>query len=160
LDRNLVEADYNVGVLELEQANYPAAVDYLTTYNALRPQDVEGILKLGSAHLYLATHATNNDKVRRLDNARKCFEAAQRLTPTAEAANALGIVMLQRNRPTDAEKEFNNALKLDVSYGPAILNLAIIAHQYQHDHRLALQKYREYLAIKPTPDNAAEIQTV
>lgn len=160
LDRNLVEADYNIGVLELEQANYPAAVDYLTTYNTLRPSDLEGVLKLGSANLHWATRANNADKARRLEFARKCFDTAQRMSPTAEAANALGVVMLQRNRPTDAEKEFNAALKLDMNYAPAVLNLAIVAHEYQHDHRLALEMYRQYLALKPTPDNAAEIQTV
>ncbi|MGZ4962000.1 MAG: tetratricopeptide repeat protein [Limisphaerales bacterium] len=160
LDRNLVEADYNMGVLQLEQKNYPAAVDLLVTYVTLRPNDPEGFTKLGTAHLHWSTKIGGVEKQRRLDNAKKCFESARTLHPSAEIDNALGVVHLQRNRPLDAEKQFNSALQLDPNYGPAILNLAIVAHQYQHDHRLALQKYREYLALKPTPDNASEIEPV
>src|ERR1035438_3576500 len=29
-----------------------------------------------------------------------------------------------------------------------------MTHQYLKDHQLALEKYREYLALKPTPPNA------
>jgi tetratricopeptide (TPR) repeat protein len=160
LDRNLVEADYNLGVLLLEQKNYAAALDPLTTYCTLRPQDPEGFTKLGTAHLRASAKASPTEKQRKLDNAKKCFETARNLQPSPEIDNALGVVYLQRNRPTDAQKEFNSALKQDPQYAPAILNLAIIAHEYQRDHKLALQKYREYLAVKPTPDNAAEIQAV
>ncbi len=160
LDRNLVEADYNMGVLQLEQKNYPAAVDLLVTYVTLRPNDPEGFTKLGTAHLHWSTKIAGVEKQRRLDNAKKCFESARTLQPSAEIDNALGVVHLQRNRPLDAQKEFNSALQLDPNYGPAILNLAIVAHQYQHDHRLALQKYRDYLALKPTPENAGEIEPV
>jgi tetratricopeptide (TPR) repeat protein len=160
LDRNLIEADYNLGVLLLEQKNYAAAVDPLTTYCTLRPQDPEGFAKLGTAHLRAAAKAAPGEKQRKLDNAKKCFETARSLQPSPEIDNALGVIYLQRNRPNDAQKEFNSAVKQDAQYAPAILNLAIVAHQYQHDHRLALEKYREYLAVKPTPDNAAEIQTV
>ena len=160
LDRNLVEADYNLGVLQLEQKNYAAAVDPLTTYCTLRPQDPEGFTKLGTAHLHSATRSSPAEKQRKLDNAKKCFETARNLHPSPEIDNALGVLYLQRNRPAEAQREFNSALKLDAEYAPAILNLAIVAHQYQHDHKLALEKYREYLAVKPTPENAAEIQAV
>jgi tetratricopeptide (TPR) repeat protein len=160
LDRNLVEADYNLGVLQLEQKNYSSAVDSLTTYSTFRPKDVDGLLKLGSAHLHWASHVNTAEKARKLESARKCFETAQQISPTAEGANALGVLFLQRSRSTDAQKQFKAAVQLDASYAPAVLNLAIVAHQYQHDHKLALQRYREYLALKPTPDNANEIQAV
>lgn len=160
LDRNLVEADYNMGVLLLEQKNYQAAIDPLTTYCTLRPQDAEGFTKLGDAHLHAAAKASPAEKQRKLDNAKKCFETARNLQPSPEVDNSLGVLYLQRNRPADAQREFNSALKQDSQYAPAILNLAIVAHQYQHDHKLALQKYREYLALKPTPENAPEIQAV
>lgn len=160
LDRNLAEADYNMGVLQLEQKNYPAAVDPLTTYVTLRPNDPEGLTKLGTVQLHWSTKITGVEKQRRLDAAKKYFESARNLQPSAEIDNALGVVHLQRNRPLDAQKEFKSALQRDPNYAPAVLNLAIIAHQYQHDHKLALQKYREYLVLKPTPDNAAEIQEV
>ncbi len=159
-DRNLLEADYNMGVLQIEQKNYGAAVDPLTTYVTLRPHDAEGFTKLGTAQLHWATQANGAEKQRRLDSARKNLEIARGIQPGAEIDNALGVLYLQRNRPTDAQKEFKAAVQQDPNYAPAVLNLAIVAHQYSHDHRLALQKYRDYLALKPTPDNAPEIEAV
>jgi tetratricopeptide (TPR) repeat protein len=159
-DRNLLEADYNMGVLQIEQKNYGAAVDPLTTYVTLRPHDAEGFTKLGTAQLHWGTQANGAEKQRRLDSARKNLEIARGIQPDAEIDNALGVLYLQRNRPTDAQKEFKAAVQQDPNYAPAVLNLAIVAHQYSRDHRLALQKYRDYLALKPTPDNAPEIQAV
>src|ERR1019366_4014950 len=37
---------------------------------------------------------------------------------------------------------------------PALLNLAIVSHQYLKDRQLALEKYREYLALRPPPENS------
>ena len=54
LDRNLAESDYNLGCLDFEQKNYPAAVDASTTYITLRPKLRNGFLVRGSAFLHLA----------------------------------------------------------------------------------------------------------
>ena len=43
---------------------------------------------------------------------------------------------------------------------PALLNLAIVSQQYLRDRRLALQKYQEYLALKPAPPNAEAVSVV
>src|SRR4051812_43986006 len=92
LDRNLVEADYNLGVLQLEQKNYAAAVDPLTTYCTLRPQDPEGFTNLGTAHLHGAAKSSPAEKQRKLDAAKRCFETARNLKPSPEVDNALGVL--------------------------------------------------------------------
>ena len=68
--------------------------------------------------------------------------------------NGQGLAKLQRGRAAEAAQCFESALKQQPDYRPALLNLAILAHQYLRDHQLALQKYRECLALKPAPPNA------
>ena len=84
--------------------------------------------------------------------AEKSFNEALRLSPqNPEALNGLGLARLQRGRAAEAAQCFDSALKQQPDYRPALLNLAIVSHQYLKDRQLALEKYREYLALKPTP---------
>ena len=46
---------------------------------------------------------------------------------------------------------FNTALKQQPGYAPAILNLAV-TEIYLNNPSLALQKYQEYLALEPRPN--------
>ncbi len=143
-DYKLAAAHYNLGCLHLEQNDAAAAVDQLTSYTLLQPKWAEGWLKLGEAQLSL----------RRLDLAEKSFKTALELRPRhPEALNGLGIIALQRRRPQDAFNHFNLALAQSPTYGPAVLNLAIVAQQSFYNRPLALQRYRQYLAIQPRPAN-------
>ena len=110
-----------------------------------RPNEVQGFLKLGAVQL----------RTREPSAAEVSFSEALRLSPhNAEAWNGLGLARLQRGQASDAARSFGNALKHQPDYRPALLNLAIVSHQYLKDRQLALEKYREYLALKPTPANA------
>jgi tetratricopeptide (TPR) repeat protein len=162
LDRNLAVANYNLGCVQLEQQNFPGAIDSLTTYVSLRPKEPDGFVKLGHAQHQLAAHGSNAEKTRQLDNARKSFESAQRLNSTAEVWNALGMIQLQRTRGLSSEaiRNFKAALQQQSDYAPALLNLAVVYHQTVNDHRLALQKYRDYLALQPRPANSKEVEAV
>ena len=160
LDRNLAAARFNLGCLQLEQKNYPAAIDSLITFVALHPNSTEGWLKLGVAQLRQASQTTGAEKIRHLDAARKSFDALMKLASSAEALNDLGIIQVQRNRPRDAIGYFNAALQEQPRFSPALLNLAVVHHQYLNDRPVALQKYHEYLAVTPHPDNGAEVEAV
>jgi superkiller protein 3 len=93
--------------------------------------------------------------------AEKSFNEALRLSPrNPEALNGLGLARLQRGRATEAAQCFGSALRQEPAYRPALLNLAIVAHQYLRDRQLALQKYREYLALKPPPPNADALAAI
>jgi len=162
LDHNHEAVDFNLGCLRMEQTNFPGAIDYLTTCTALNPREVNGYLKLGAARYRLALERTGAERTLRMENARHDFETAEKLRPTAEAANAIGIIELQRrNGGMEAARaaavDFQTALRRDPHYGPALLNLAIIYQQSLNQLPKALQLYRLYLALEPLPPHAKEV---
>ena len=144
LDRDLVEAHYNLGVLWLEQNKPADAKTEFTAYTLRRGNTPEGWLKLGLAELH------SGDPV----GADKSFVTALSLsTNNAEALNGRGLVRIEHGRPREAMQFFAAANQFHPDYAPAILNLATVAQQDLHDDKLALQYYREYLALSPRPAN-------
>lgn len=162
LDRDNPAIDYNLGCLQIQRTNFPGAIDYLTTYVTLRPSELQGYLRLGTARFHSALEQrTVADRNRLLDAARRDFQNADKVTGTAEAANELGLIELQhRLRGADsihsAVDDFTVALKRDPNYAPAMLNLAILYHQLNQPAK-ALELYRAYLKLTPTPPHADEI---
>src|SRR5207244_6357759 len=77
-----------------------------------------------------------------------------------EASKGLGLVQIQRRRYEEAAQQFKAALNERPGYSPALLNLAIVAHQYLNNRAFALQKYREYLALQPPPPNRDAVQQI
>src|SRR5882724_2308802 len=137
LNRDLVEAHFNLGCLWLEQNRLDNAKAELSAFTLRQGNSTTGWLKLGSAQL----------RSRELGAAEKSFHEALRCSPqNPEALNGLGLVQMQRNNPHDAAQSFNAALQQQPDYAPALLNLAIVS-QSLNDRALALQKYREYLAL-------------
>jgi len=144
LDRDLMEAHYNLGCLWLEQNKPDAAESEFTAYTLRRPKAPEGWLKLGLAQLQSHNVAS----------AEKSFSTAHYLNSNnAEALNGLGLVWVERGRPHEAAQFFAAAAREQPVYAPALLNLATVAQQYLHDNALALQNYRAYLALTPRPAN-------
>jgi Flp pilus assembly protein TadD len=145
LNHDLSEVRFNLGCLWLEQNKLEAARTEFTAYTLRRPNAAEGFLKLGTTQL----------RAREPSAAEKSFNEALRLSPqNPETLNGLGLAKLQRGRAAEAAQCFESALKQQPDYRPALLNLAIVSHQYLRDRQMALQKYREYLALKPAPANA------
>ncbi len=144
LDRDLMEAHYNLGCLWLEQNKPDAAASEFVAYTLRRSKAPEGWLKLGLAQL----------RAHDLAAAEKSFSTALYLSPdNPEALNGLGLARVERGRPLDAAQFFTAATRQKPEYAPAWLNLATVAQQYLHDDALALQNYRAYLALKPRPAN-------
>lgn len=163
LNRDLWAADFNLGCLRLEQANYAAAIDCLTTYTTANPKDAEAFRLLGRARVKYAVQCPTGEKARQLDAARKDYQYSDQLKNSAEACNALGMLELQRRLPRidpveAALHDFNLALERDPHYAPAILNTAIVLQRYARQPREALEKYRQYVALNPAPANAQEVQ--
>jgi Flp pilus assembly protein TadD len=145
LNPGLSEARFNLGCLWLAQNKLEAAKTEFTAFTLGRQNEVQGFLKLGAVQL----------RTREPSAAELSFSEALRLSPhNAEAWNGLGLARLQRGGASEAAQCFDNALKQQPDYRPALLNLAIVSHQYLKDRQFALEKYREYLALKPTPANA------
>ncbi|MDB6054155.1 MAG: Cytochrome c biosis factor, partial [Verrucomicrobiales bacterium] len=151
VDRNLAVACFNLGCLYLEEKTPGPAIDILITYVTLKPQDVEGWLRLGEAQLRWALlQQTAPEKIRFLDASRRSFEYAQKLRPSVETVNAIGIVTYFHGKQREAAVSFFNATQLNANYAPAHLNLAIINHQVLNNHRDALQEYNKFLALSPS----------
>ena len=151
LDRDLVEAHYNLGCLWLEQNKPDAARTEFTAYTLRRGNTPDGWLKLGLAQLRIHDPSA----------AEKSFGTALYLNPNnAEALNGLGLAQVQRGRPREAAQYFNTAVKAHPDYAPAILNLATVAQEYLRDNKLALQNYRAYLALTPRPANWNEVNAI
>jgi tetratricopeptide (TPR) repeat protein len=144
LDRDLMEAHYNLGCLWLEQNKTDAAESEFTAYTLRRSKAPEGWLKLGLAQLQAHDAAA----------AEKSFSTVLYLNPNnPEALNGFGLTRIEHGRPREAAQFFAAAVKEKPDYGPALLNLATVAQQYLHDNALALQNYRTYLALAPRPAN-------
>jgi tetratricopeptide (TPR) repeat protein len=151
LDQNLIEVHYNLGCLWLEQNRPDQAKAELTAYTLHRDKSADGWIKLGEAQLALRDLAGAE---RSLNQARQ-FDAQN-----PEALNDLGVVQIQRNRATEAAQYFGGALKTKPDYGPAILNLAIVSQTHLNNRQYALQRYQDYLSLKPRPANWEAVDAV
>jgi tetratricopeptide (TPR) repeat protein len=152
INHDLSEAHYNLGCLYLEQKKNDAAKTEFIAYTLRRANSLEALLKLGTAQL----------RVNELAAAEKTFQDALRLSPqNPEALDGLGCVRAhQRGRANEAVGYFRAALKAQANYPPALLNCAIVAQQQSQDKRFALQKYREYISLKPPPENVQAVKAV
>jgi len=151
LDRDLVEAHYNLGCLWLEQNKIDEAKTEFIAYTLRRSNTPEGWLKLGEAQL----------RANEIVSAEKSFSTAYYWNSnSAEALNGLGLAQIQRERPEDAAKFFAAAVRAQPDYAPAILNLAVAEQQYLHDDKSALDNYRAYLALTPRPANWNEVTAI
>lgn len=140
LNRDLLEARFNLGCLWLEQNRLDAAKSEFTAYTVRRGNAPEGWLKLGLVQLC----ATNSLA------AEKSFREAVSLNPkSAEALNGLGLAQRQRGRAAEAAQSFNAALQQQPDYRPALLNLATVSQQDLNNPTEALRRYREYLTLQP-----------
>ena len=140
LNRELLEARFNLGCLWLEENKLDAAKLEFTAYTLRRGNAPDGWLKLGLVQL----RTTNST------SAEKSFRAALNLNPkSAEALNGLGLAQLQRGRAAEAVQSFSAALKQQSDYRPALLNLATVLQQDINNRSEALRRYREYLALQP-----------
>ncbi len=144
LDRDLVEAHYNLGSLWLEQNRLADARTEFTAYTLRRGSEPDGWLKLGSAQLHAGDFLA----------AEKCFSTALALSPNnAGALNGLGLARAERGRTHEAAQFFAAAVRYHPDYAPALLNLGTLAQQDLHDDKLALQNYHAYLALTPHAAN-------
>lgn len=152
LNRDLLEAHFNLGTLALEQNKADAAKTEFTAYTLRRPNDAVGWLKLGSAQL----------KLGEIVPAERCFSTVLALKANydAESYNGLGLARIQRGKAHDAAQFFAAALQARPDFAPALLNLATVNQQYLHDNKKALENFRAYLALTPHAANWDEVNGI
>jgi tetratricopeptide (TPR) repeat protein len=151
LDRDLVEAHFNLGTLWLEQNKPEAAIAEFTAFTLRRPNYGVGWLKLGLAQL----------KTGELLPAERSFSTVLSLKVNeAEAYNGLGLARLQGGKPHDAAQFFYAAVRLRPDYAAALENLATVTLQYLHDPKSALADYQAYLALNPRPADYDQVRDI
>ena len=151
LDRDLVEAHFNLGSLALEQNKPEVAKAEFTAYTLRRPNEAAGWLKLASAQL----------KAGDIVPAERSYSTVLALKSSdPEAFNGLGLARIQRGKPRDAAQFFYAALQSRADFAPALLNLATVNQQYLHDNKAALENYHAYLALTPRPANYEEVKAL
>ncbi len=151
LDHNLAAVHYNLGCLYLERGDLEAAIDALTTFTGLQPQSDLGWLRLGMASL----------RAGQLEAAERSFKRALQINHRlAEALNGLGLVRVQGRKYAEGYLQFDAALRMQSNYPPALLNSAIVAHQYLNDRASALRRYQLYVALKPQPPNSEAVDRI
>ena len=159
LDHDLIEAHYNLGSLWLEQGRLDQAHSELTTYTSIRRSSPEGWTKLGAIQLREAEQERRSTKsgaaaARSQDLAaaeRSFAEAARYGAENAELLNDLGVIqLLAHHHVQEAVRDFNEALKRQPNYPPAVLNLAVASQAYLNDPASALERYRQYLSLPGT----------
>ena len=163
LDRNLVSTKYNLGCAQFELGNYQAAIDSLSAFLALQPQANESSdaqLKIGTAQYELALQAAGAERNRQLEIARRTIDQVINQSPSADALNVAGLILVQRNRMRDALASFRAALQQQPGHAPSLLNLAIVSQQYLNDRRAGLQYYHNFLAVKPRPPGFAAVEEI
>ncbi len=154
LDQGLSAARYNLGCVLLDANQPTAAQNELLSYVNVTPRDPAGWLKLGTAQM----------RLQQFELADRTIRQALSLNPKLpEAHNSLGMIQLRRQHMREALGFFQSALQFQPDYAPALLNLALVYHQHVpvknlETRRYALQKYKEYLNLKPRPANAAAVQ--
>jgi tetratricopeptide (TPR) repeat protein len=151
LDHKISAIRYNLGCLYLEQNQLAPAIDEFRSYSLLQPGAVDGWVRLGSALL----------RARRLDEAERAYRSALELSPRhPEAVNGLGLIQMHRRHWQDALNHFNVAALHDPPFPPALLNSAVVTHQYLQQRSAALLRYRKYLALQPRPADADSIEAI
>ena len=148
-NHDLSEAHLNLGCVWLEQNKPEAARNEFLAYTLRRGNSPDVLIKLGFAQM----------RSRELAAADKTFAEALRLSPqNSEALNGLGMLRAHQRRVPEALQIFKLALKQHPNFAPAMLNEAILTQQ--SDRAAALVKYRQYLALKPAPENAEAVGAV
>src|SRR5262249_18023912 len=135
----------------LDQGRAADAKQEFTTYTLRRPNAPEGFQNLAAAELHLREVTLAEQHIRK---------ALQQYSGSPEAWNTLGLVQMQQRRSREAVQSFETALKQRPDFGPALLNLAIVNHQYLGDRPAALKWYRQYLQIQPRPADADSVSLV
>ena len=146
LDRNLAAVRFNVGILNLELGRLNDAINELTTCTVLEPGNTAAQVALGKAWL----------RAKRVEEAERAFVTVLRADRNnVEALNYYGVALLHRRKASDARAYFNEALRLQPDYSPAVLNQAVLSHYYIVNKTNALKLYRDYLRMNPDAAGAS-----
>ena len=148
VDRNRIEATYNLAISHLERGDWLEAERGFRAYLVAHPGDAA----------VLETLAQLQFQAGRWDDAERSFAAIQPAEAiSADGWNTRGLLTLRKRRFKDAAKCFQYALSLAPASTTPLYNLGV-THQLQGDRRSAAAQYRLWLAANPGAPQAAAVQ--
>lgn len=148
VDRNRIEAAYNLAITHLERGELLEAEKGLRAYLFAHPGDPAVWSLLANLQFQAG----------RWDDAERSFAAIQ--PPQAMGAdgwNTRGLLSLRKRRFSEAVKCLQYALVLDPTATTPLFNLGV-THQLQGDRRSAAAYYRRWLASAPPNSQSAAVQ--
>jgi Flp pilus assembly protein TadD len=163
LDHNLSVANYNLGCLLLSNGRFDDAIERLTTYRILKPDDHAGYLRLGIAQAKKGQH----------EDAEKSFREALAIKPgLKEAINNLGYTSYKLGsspyrsksyriqKLNEAYRQFTGCASQDKSYHPAYFNILALRLLTERNPERALDACYVYTKLQPPPPKHIEVQDI
>jgi tetratricopeptide (TPR) repeat protein len=148
VDRNRIEATYNLAITHLERGELLEAEKGLRAYLVAHPADAAVWEVLAQLQFQSG----------RWDDAERSFATIQ---PTgaisADGWNSRGLLSLRKRRFKDAVNCFQYALSLNPAATTPLYNLGV-SYQLQGDRRSAAAQYRRWLAVNPSAPQSAAVQ--
>jgi tetratricopeptide (TPR) repeat protein len=142
-----VELDFKKAIVLMQEEHYAQAVPVLESV-------IEREKRLPAPYVNIAI-AYN-----KLGNTQKAEEnliSALKLDIGHPVANnELGLLYRKTGKFNAARTAYQNAIKDNPQYLPAIRNLGVLCDLYLHDFQCALEQFEDYLELKPD-DKTAEI---
>jgi Flp pilus assembly protein TadD len=148
IDRNRIEATYNLAITHLERGELLEAEKGLRAYLVAHPTDAAVWEVLAQVQFQSG----------RWDDAERSFATIQPAGAiSADGWNTRGLLSLRKRRFKDAANCFQYAVSLDPAAATPLYNLGV-THQLQGDRRSAAAQYRRWLALSPGAPQSAAVQ--
>lgn len=148
IDRNRIEATYNLAITHLERGELLEAEKGLRAYLVAHPTDAAVWEVLAQVQFQSG----------RWDDAERSFATIQPAGAiSADGWNTRGLLSLRKRRFKDAANCFQYAVSLDPAAATPLYNLGV-THQLQGDRRSAAAHYRRWLALNPGAPQSAAVQ--
>jgi len=142
-----VELDFKKAIALMQEENYALAVPVLTSVI-----EREKRLPAPYVNIAIAYNKLGNTKA-----AEENLISALKLDIGHPVANnELGLLYRKTGKFNAARTAYQNAIKDNPQYLPAIRNLGVLCDLYLHDFQCALEQFEDYLELKPD-DKTAEI---
>ena len=153
------EASTPSAMSELDKSQYLQAIDYL---NQNQPAAAESILtKLARKYpqnleinVNLATTFYKSGEFKRAKKAITKTQSREDTLP--EVHNLLGLLAVENREFSQAEAQYQTALKLDKRFAIAHYNLALLYDIYFQDIPRAYSHYMEYLTLVPDDEQTKD----
>ncbi len=135
-----VELDFKNAVVLLQESKYQQAISVLNTV-------VEREKRLPAPYVNLAMAYSALGEIKSAE--KNLINALKLEIGHPVANNELGLLYRKAGKFKAARTAYENAIKDNPEYLPAIRNLGVLCDLYMRDYDCALQQFENYLELKP-----------